>query len=137
MPSLTLPSLLSLVLLHAVAAKSGPAVWVATQSSALTAPPADAPPKQPVPAPVPPAAAAVPCKLLTPEAPRGGRLEVEGDGFGKTPVVRIDGRVARTLERTTQRIAVQIAADSKGGKVTVAAGGKDLQCGMLTIIGIN
>ena len=72
---------------------------------------------------------------MTPQAPRGGRLEVEGGEFGKTPVVRIGGRVARMLERTPQRIAVQIAADSNGGPVTVTADGKYLQCGMLIIIG--
>jgi len=91
-----------------------------------------APPAPPAP---PPAPAAPPCKLLTPEAPRGGRLEVEGGEFGKTPVVRIGGRVARMLERTPQRIAVQIAADSNGGPVTVTADGRDMQCGVLIIIG--
>jgi hypothetical protein len=135
-PSLILPSLLSLVVFHTVPPASGVperrgAVAVPPKQQDGGAPPAPAPPVPPAPAPGPSAPA---CRLLTPEAPRGGRLEVEGE-FGKTPVVRIGGRVARMLERSPQRIAVQIAADSNGGPVTVTADGRDMQCGMLIIIG--
>lgn len=77
------------------------------------------------------------CKLLTTEAPRGGRLEVEGTGFGKAPLVRIAGRVTRMIERTETKIAVQIHIDSDGGAVTVKSGGLEVQCGSLTIIGKN
>ena len=144
-PSLILPSLLSLVLLHTLPPATGIAERTAMgernrNPRAVAEPPKQpdkgAPPASPPAPPTPlPAPAAPPCKLLTPEAPRGGRLEVEGGGFGKTPVVRIGGRVARMLERTPQRIAVQIAADSNGGPVTVTADGKDLRCGVLIIIG--
>lgn len=94
------------------------------------------PPKAPV-APPPPAPAPLHCKLLTLEAPRGGRLEVEGEQFGKTPVVRIGGRIARLLERSGARIAVQIPPDSEGGAVTVDASGQNASCGALVIIGRN
>lgn len=98
---------------------------------------AEPPPKVPA-APQPaPAPAAVRCKLLTAEAPRGGRLEVEGEQFGKTPVVRIGGRLARLLERSGARIAVQIPADSEGGLVTVDAHGQAADCGALVITGRN
>jgi hypothetical protein len=129
-PSLILPSLLSLVLVHTVPPGNG----MPERTGAVAVPPKQ-PDKGTPPAPAPPAPTTAPCKLLTPEAPRGGRLEVEGGEFGKTPLVRIGGRVARMLERTPQRIAVQIAADSNGGPVTVAADGKDMQCGVLIIIG--
>lgn len=75
------------------------------------------------------------CKLLTLEAPRGGRLEVEGDGFGQSPLVRIGGRVTRMIDRTKTRLAVQIHADSNGGPVTVVANKQEVACGTLTIIG--
>src|SRR5690349_2558824 len=94
-------------------------------------PPADAKPKAPAAAPGPT------CKLVTTEAPRGGRLEVEGAGFGKAPLVRIAGRVTRMIERTETKIAVQIHADSDGGAVTVHAGKLHAECGTLTIIGKN
>jgi hypothetical protein len=84
-----------------------------------------------------PAAPALTCTLLTAEAPRGGRLEVEGAGFGKAPLVRIGGRVTRMIERTESKIAVQIHADSDGGPVTVHAGKVQATCGTLTIIGKN
>ena len=130
-PSLILPSLLSLVLLHMLPLPTG----TPERTSGVAEPPKQPDKGTPPVPPAPPAPTVAPCKLLTPQAPRGGRLEVEGGEFGKTPVVRIGGRVARMLERTPQRIAVQIAADSNGGPVTVTADGKDLQCGMLIIIG--
>ena len=77
------------------------------------------------------------CTLLTTEAPRGGRLEVQGSGFGKAPLVRIGGRVTRMIERTETKIAVQIHADSDGGPVTVHAGKVKAECGTLTITGKN
>ena len=92
--------------------------------------------KAPAPKPVP-KAPALTCTLLTTEAPRGGRLEVEGSGFGKAPLVRIAGRVTRMIERTETKIAVQIHIDSDGGAVTVKSGGLEAQCGTLTIIGKN
>jgi hypothetical protein len=103
-------------------------------------PPTPIPPVPLPPGPVPPLPTpegALSCRLRTPEAPRGGRLEVEGEGFGKTPVVRIDKRATRMIERTRNRIAVQISADSEGGPVTVTAAGQQAACGTLTIIGRN
>jgi hypothetical protein len=94
--------------------------------SPFAKPPAEQPPK---PAP------AASCTLLTPEGPRGGRLEVEGQGFGQSPLVRIGGKVCRMIERTESRISAQIPADSNGGPVTVKTGKTELQCGTLTIIG--
>ena len=96
-----------------------------------------APPEKPAKPDPKPAAPAVTCKLITVEAPRGGRLEVEGAGFGKAPLVRIAGRVTRMIERTETKIAVQIHADSDGGAVTVHAGKLKAECGSLTIIGKN
>jgi hypothetical protein len=92
--------------------------------------------KPPAPKPLP-KAPAMTCTLLTTEAPRGGRLEVEGTGFGKAPLVRIAGRVTRMIERTETKIAVQIHIDSNGGAVSVKSGGLEAQCGTLTIIGKN
>jgi hypothetical protein len=96
-----------------------------------------APPVKKAPAPNKPAAPAITCTLLTTEAPRGGRLEVEGAGFGQAPLVRIAGRVTRMIERTETKIAVQIPANSDGGAVTVHAGKLQAACGTLTIIGKN
>jgi IPT/TIG domain len=98
-------------------------------SNAAAAPPK----KKPESAPSVPAGPS--CKLLTTEAPRGGRLEVEGSGFGKAPLVRIGGKVTRTIERTDNRIAVQIPANSDGGPVIVVVGKLQAACGTLTIIG--
>ena len=99
----------------------------------VSAPPAPKPAEPQKPAPP-----TVACTLLTTEAPRGGRLEVEGKNFGQSPVVRIGGRViTRILERTETKIAVQIPADSDGGAVTVNAGPQQAACGTLTIIGKN
>lgn len=77
------------------------------------------------------------CTLRTTEAPRGGRLEVEGTGFGKSPLVRIADRVTRIIERTETTIAVQIHADSNGGEITVQVGNQRVPCGTLTIVGKN
>jgi hypothetical protein len=77
------------------------------------------------------------CSLRTTEAPRGGRLEVEGTLFGKSPLVRIADRVTRIIERTETSLAVQIHADSNGGEVTVQIGGLRVPCGTLTIVGKN
>lgn len=93
--------------------------------------PPETPEKKPAPKP------ALTCKLLTLEAPRGGRLEVEGEGFGKAPLVHIAGRVTRIIERAGNRIAVQIHADSNGGAVTVKANKQEATCGELVIIGKN
>lgn len=100
--------------------------------------PISAPPEKPAPdAEKKPAPPALTCKLITTEGPRGGRLEVEGDGFGKAPLVRIAGRVTRLIERTGNRISVQIPRDSDGGPVSVKAGKLEAECGTLTIIGKN
>lgn len=77
------------------------------------------------------------CKLQNEESPRGGRLDISGEGFGKAPVVRIGDKVARILERGEDRISVQVAADSDGGKVTVQVGKLTAECGTLVIIGKN
>lgn len=84
-----------------------------------------------------PAAEAVTCTLLTKEAPRGGRLEVEGEKLGKSPVVKIGGTVTRIIERPGDKIAVQIPRKSDGGAVIVLVDGKDVECGTLTIIGLD
>lgn len=113
------------------------------KSTPRPAPPAPSKPPAPPAGPAAPAPPAEPeepalqCKLLTAEAPRGGRVEVEGGAFGKTPVVRVGGRVVRLLERSGARIAVQIPRDSDGGPVTVDARGQQADCGALIIVGKN
>jgi hypothetical protein len=77
----------------------------------------------------------VTCKLLTTEAPRGGRIEVEGRGFGDVPLVRIAGTITRILERRGDKIASQVPRDSDGGTVSVKTGDVEAECGTLTIIG--
>lgn len=87
--------------------------------------------------PAKPAEPAITCTLLTKEAPRGGRLEVQGDRLGKSPVVKIGGAVTRIIERPGDKIAVQIPTKSDGGAVVVRVDGKDVECGSLTIIGLD
>lgn len=77
------------------------------------------------------------CSLLANEAPRGGQLDLHGEGFGATPVVRIGGKVTRILRRNATDIRVQIPRDSNGGSVTVHAGSESTECGTLTIIGTD
>jgi hypothetical protein len=90
------------------------------------------------PAPQKPAGPPAPtCTLVSAEGPRGGRLEVEGENFGKAPLVRIAGKVTRMIERTPKGMAVQIPADSDGGPVTIKVGTLEASCGTLTIIGKN
>jgi hypothetical protein len=60
-----------------------------------------------------------------------------GSGFGQAPVVRIAQRPARMLERRSDRISVQVPADSDGGPVTLQADGHAMACGTLVIIGKN
>jgi len=84
-----------------------------------------------------PAAEPATCTLLTKEAPRGGRLEVQGAKLGKSPVVKIGGSVTRIIERPGDKIAVQIPKKSDGGAVIVLVDGKDVECGTLTIIGLD
>ncbi len=106
------------------------ATTVAFAAPPAAKPPTDKPRKQTAIVPV--------CAVRTPEAPRGGRLELEGQHFGQTPVIRIGGRVVpRIIERTETRISVQIPADSDGGPVTLSAGTQEASCGTLTIIGKN
>lgn len=87
------------------------------------------------PAPDAPKKAALSCKLVTLEAPAGGRLEVTGEQFGKSPLVKIAGKVARLIDRYEDTIAVQIPKKSTGGSVTVHVGGKQAVCGELRILG--
>ena len=77
------------------------------------------------------------CVLLTREAPRGGRLEVQGNQLEAAALVRIDGHFTRIIERTKDTIAVQIPRESNGGKVTLQAARRTLTCGRLKIIGLN
>ena len=77
------------------------------------------------------------CSLAEPEQPRGGRLEVLSDAFGSAPVVRIDGKPARMIERREDRVSVQVPADSNGGPITLLHDGRSSTCGNLTIIGKN
>ena len=81
--------------------------------------------------------ASLQCKLLTAEAPRGGELRVSGKGFGESPLVRINGKVARILSHNRAGIRVQVHKDSDGGLVTVHAAGKQAKCGTLEIMGRN
>jgi hypothetical protein len=121
----------SLMLLTGLSAAAGPIV--VPRSGAPTEQLA-APPKKSKAGPTP-QTPALSCTLLTLEAPRGGRLEVQGQGFGPVPLVRIGGKVTRMIERTETRIAVQIPADSNGGPVSVTSGPREAQCGTLTIVG--
>ena len=93
--------------------------------------------KQKAPEAEKPMPAAITCELLTKEAPRGGRLEVQGDKLGKSPVVKIGGVVTRIIERPGDKIAVQIPRKSDGGAVIVRVDGNDVACGTLTIIGLD
>lgn len=77
------------------------------------------------------------CELLTQEAPAGGRLEIRGARMGKSPLVKIGGKVARLIQRQGDTLAVQIDKRSKGGPVTLLADRKTATCGTLTIIGAN
>jgi hypothetical protein len=106
---------------------------VARTKTGIAAPPE----KKPEQEPRTPSASTPTCRLLTPDVPRGGRLEVEGEHFGKAPLVRIAGRVTRMIERFENRIAVQVHADSDGGSVTLKAGSHEVECGTLSIIGKN
>jgi len=84
-----------------------------------------------------PAKPALECTLQTLEAPAGGRLEVTGKRFGKSPLVRIAGKVARLIDRYDDTIAAQIPKKSQGGEVSVHASGEKAVCGKLTILGKN
>jgi len=157
-----LTSLILVAMLAASAVPAGPARDEAAAGAAaathraITAPgegeqgkpgPADdkAPPAQPpatppakLPAPKAPAKdkpADVSCKLLTEESPRGGQIDIQGDRFGQTPLVRIGERVARMISRTKTELSVQVHRDSDGGPVTVQVGKTRAVCGWLTIIG--
>lgn len=77
------------------------------------------------------------CELLTHEAPAGGRLEVRVTHAGKSPLVKIAGKVARLIQRQGDTIAVQIHKRCEGGRVTLHADNKSADCGTLTIIGQN
>jgi hypothetical protein len=77
------------------------------------------------------------CNLLVKEAPRGGQLEVQGQKFGASPVVRVGNQVTRILRREQDKISVQIPRNSNGGPVTVLVAGKKQECGSLTIIGLD
>lgn len=122
-------------------ASPAPPAAPAPTAPAAPAPPAPAPskhapsPSAKAPQSQPKAKHATTCTVVTEEAPRGGRLDVSGSGFGQTPIVRIADKVTRILMRTADTISVQIARDSDGGPVTVEASGVRTPCGWLTIIG--
>jgi hypothetical protein len=126
MPQL-LSALLMLVALHDASRLATTPRGPSAPGAPIAKPPADKP--------APPPAPAMTCTLRTTEGPRGGRLEVEGSGFGQSPLIRIGGQVTRMIERTETRIAVQIPADSNGGPVTLRSGKREIACGTLTIIG--
>ena len=98
---------------------------------------AEPPPKKPAAPAKKPGPPEPTCALVVSEGPRGGRLEVDGENFGKAPLVKIAGKVTRMIERTPKGIAVQIPIDSNGGAVTVKVGEIEAACGTLTIIGKN
>jgi hypothetical protein len=111
-------------------------LWAALLLLVVTSPAVAAPPTKPPAGRHPKVTApAMSCTLLTPEGPRGGRLEIEGHGVGQSPLVRIAGKVTRMLERTETKISVQIPADSNGGLVTLTSGKLEISCGTLTIVG--
>jgi len=127
---------LALTLSTAAWAQSGKEQPKTPEKEKSSAPQTPAP-KPPESAKTPSAPAPITCTLLTKEAPRGGRLEVEGEKLGKSPVVKIGGAVTRIIERPGDKIAVQIPAKSDGGAVIVRVDGKDIECGTLTIIGLD
>ena len=90
----------------------------------------------PIPAPAP-AKNSPSCRLLTEEAPRGGRLEVQTERVGRTPLVLVNGEVVRILMRKNDLISAQIPRDSDGGMVTIKVDGEQLPCGTLSIVGKN
>jgi hypothetical protein len=77
------------------------------------------------------------CTLAVQEAPRGGKIEISGKGFGTTPIVRIAGKVVRILRREESLLSVQVPDKSDGGAVTVTAQGVAAECGRLTVFGKN
>jgi hypothetical protein len=126
------------------AAEEAPKPSAGSAPAPITSPHDDAAERQAsaprVPPPKPQPVAAVPqtmCSLEEREQPRGGRLDVVGSGFGQAPVVRIAQRPARMLERRTDRVSVQVPADSDGGEVTLQTEGRSASCGALVIIGKN
>jgi hypothetical protein len=129
--------LIALLLLSGSGAGSALDARAAAQASVADRKPVAAPPEKKPAGEEKPAAESASCTLLTTEGPRGGRLEVEGRGFGKAPLVRIAGKITRMIERTETRIAVQIPRDSDGGAVSVKIAERELACGTLTIIGKN
>jgi hypothetical protein len=118
---------------HTTSAKPTPQPVAAAPSAATKPAPAAAPP----PTAAAPKPAGPTCSLEEPEQPRGGRLDVLGNDFGKAPVVRIAAKPARMIERRSDRISVQVPADSDGGPITVQSDGRSLACGNLVIIGKN
>jgi hypothetical protein len=116
----------------AASTPSTPVVAIAPVA-AKPAPVTAAPPTKPQ----TPNAPATICALEEREQPRGGRLDVIGNGFGQAPVVRIAQRPARMIERRTDRISVQVPPDSNGGPVTLQTEGRSADCGTLVIIGKN
>jgi hypothetical protein len=75
------------------------------------------------------------CNLLGKQAPRGGKIDLEGKGFGATPVIRIGGKVVRVLQRGSNQISAQVPDDSDSGAVTITDSGSTAYCGSLEIIG--
>lgn len=122
--------------------KTTPAAQSGSQAAPSQAPAtADAAPRT-TPTPLAPTKPAAPptkpaCTLTDPEQPRGGRLELVAEHFGSVPVVRINGKPARILERRETRVSVQIPADSDGGPITVLQDSRTQACGTLVIIGKN
>ncbi|MDH5671383.1 MAG: hypothetical protein OEZ06_04490 [Myxococcales bacterium] len=84
-----------------------------------------------------PAEKALGCSLVTPEVPRGGRLEVRGENPGRSPLVRLSGKVLRIIERQGDTIAVQVPRDAKDGEVVLQSGKERASCGTLKIIGTD
>jgi hypothetical protein len=122
----------------ATPAKSTGALIEAADPTPRAAPPAAGPLPVAAPRPQPAAAPAGPtCSLAEAEQPRGGRLDVLGNGFGQAPVVRIAAKPARMLERRSDRISVQVPPDSDGGPVTLQSEAHTTKCGTLVIIGKN
>jgi hypothetical protein len=119
-------------------AKPGPAAApVVAVTPVVNKAPAAAPGPAAPSKPQPPAAPTTSCSLEEREQPRGGRLDVVGTGFGQAPVVRIAQRPARMIERRSDRISVQVPADSDGGLVTLQTDKRTADCGTLVIIGKN
>ncbi len=74
------------------------------------------------------------CRLGASFAPRGGALVINGTNLNGA-VVMIGGSTAPTMSASATQVTVQVPSTSRGGGVTVSAGGQNASCGSLRITG--